>query len=92
MTPLSPSSSFRGRHKESADEFARNADTKWLRDGCDYALSELAFQGASKEELSGATRFLEILFEQHTEPAAPKRLPDRSHLPSYEEPKNTKTA
>lgn len=84
MTPLSPASSFRIRHKESADAFAQQADAKWLRDGADYALSELGYQGASQEELKGVQRYLDILFSQHSEPPTAPKLPDKSALPSYE--------
>jgi len=84
MTPLNPSSSFRLRHSESALQLAVSSDVKWLRDGLDYALAQVAHEGASADELRGINRFIAIFLNQATEPKQPQPLPDRSRLASYE--------
>ena len=84
MTPLTPSSSFRMRHSESANQLAQACDAKWLRDGLDYSLAQLAFEGVTDAELRGANRLIAAFLTMHTESVAPARLPDKSRLPSYE--------
>lgn len=84
MTPLTPSSSFRLRHTESAQALALACDAKWLRDGLDYSLAQLAFEGVTDAELRGANRLIAAFLSIHTASEAPSRLPDKSRLPSYE--------
>ena len=86
MTPLTPSTSFRMRHSESANQLAQACDAKWLRDGLDYSLAQLAFEGVTDAELRGANRLITTLLTMHTESVEPARLPDKSRLPSYEAP------
>jgi len=72
------------RHSESANQLALACDAKWLRDGLDYSLAQLAFEGVTDAELRGANRLIVTLLTMHTESVAPARLPDKSKLPSYE--------
>ena len=86
MNPINPSDSFRRLHPEEAKEFAIACDAKWLRVGINYACAQIAHEGASEPELVGINRFISVLLTQHTETKLPGKLPDKSHLPSYEIP------
>lgn len=86
MTPINPSDSFRRLHPEEAKEFAIACDAKWLRVGINYACAQISHEGAAAEELAGINRFVNVLLTQHTEQTLTGKLPDKSHLPTYETP------
>lgn len=75
MNQINPKLDFQTFMPNYAEEIRRQAPQPWFRHACNVALAQLAHQGASAEELSGARRFLGILSNLGEMTPEPIRLP-----------------
>lgn len=77
MELLSPRENFATHHKASAEELSKHVRTKWLSDSTDYVLAQIAFQGATAEQLKGARTFVEVFHALGEKTEAPLRFPKK---------------
>lgn len=78
MNVIDPKLDFLQFNAEAADVIRKQAPQPWFREACNTALSQMAINGASTEELFGATRFLRILSNLGETTPEPVRLPVKS--------------
>ena len=78
MNVIDPKLDFLQFNTEAADVLRKEAQQPWFREACNTALSQLAIQGASAEELAGVGRFLRILCNLGETTPEPVRLPVKS--------------
>ncbi len=75
---------FQKLHKEDAAKLEMVMNEGWFQRACTFAVAKMAHEGASVEQISGATKFKNELLELTAERAAPGGLPDKSALKTYQ--------
>lgn len=83
MISFSPRTHFQTFNKAEAEELHTHAQTRWFALSLGAALSEMAKQGATVEELGGASRFINIFVNLGEKSEPPLKFPDK-RLTSYE--------
>jgi hypothetical protein len=84
-TEFSPRITFQTLHKASAEELKAHREDAWLKTSLAFAVGELAFRGATAEQLYGARQLihtLQNLWEGETKQA---QMP-RQSLGTYDRP------
>ncbi len=75
---LSPILNFQGQHKAVAEELSKVMRTGFMATSMSFALSEMAYRNASKEEMIGAKIFIGVLMNlAEPLPIPPPSLPDK---------------
>ena len=75
-TQFSPKALFQ-QDATLKDELQKNREARWLTVGFSYSLSEMANQGATKEQLDGAKMLISTLQNLWEPQVAPKQLPPK---------------
>lgn len=62
MNQIDPKLDFQTFTPTYSDEIRKNAPQPWFRYSCNVALAKMAYDGSTTEELAGARKFLEALY------------------------------
>jgi len=81
----SPKENFRELQKDSLEELKNNCSARWFSVCLDYSMSQIAFQGATAEELIGARRLISTILTLSKKSDEPPVFPSRS-LETYDTP------
>lgn len=69
---------FQQIHKDAAEALAALSKDRPLRVAIPFAIAEMVFMNAPKEQLDGAKRFAQILMTLGDKPDSPTPYPDKS--------------
>lgn len=78
MTQLSPKIEFQTTLTSVADELQSHREDRWFKLACCMAISEMAFNGASQEQLLGARNFIHTLQNLWEKEQGRPQLPRKS--------------
>lgn len=84
-TEFSPRITFQTLHKASAEELKAHREDAWLKTSLAFAVGELAYRGASAEQLYGARQLIHTLQNLWELDAKQSVLPKQT-LGTYDRP------
>jgi hypothetical protein len=87
MTAYSPKQTFLGWEKHASENLQARREDTWLTVSITYALAELAYSGASAEQLAGARHFITVLQNLWEKTPEPSKMPAQT-LKSFDGPGN----
>ena len=77
MTRFSPKEIFIA-NKEVVEELKSHREDHWLKLGFAFSISEMAFNGSTDAEISGAKKFISVFQNLWEKGAEPVKLPVRT--------------
>lgn len=86
MTNFSPKEHYLKHQTKLAAKFRDGHASEWFSVTLDYALAQLTWLGASKEELDGAKRYINLLMTIHEPDEKARGHYPPINLPSNEPP------
>ena len=84
-TEFSPRIAFQTLHKSSADELKAHREDGWLKTALAFSLGDMAFTGATAEELHGARKLIYTLQNLWESEGKVNTMP-RQMLGTYDRP------
>jgi hypothetical protein len=72
---LSPKEIYLRTHAAEAEELRKHRESTWFTVTAVFAYSQLAFSGASEQQLLGAQSFINVFQQLHEKPAVATKFP-----------------